>query len=114
MAGCGGGRSGTDRPSAGLAEGLGRAQERAGAGDEAGALRQLLDRAHDPLHRLAAEAAEADRATAARLLAAKQSVERGLAEGTARVADDLGRLEVAARAARAACGRGGSSGEGGG
>lgn len=94
-------RGGTDavaeRPYAQMEQGLRRARERAEAGDAAGARREFFDSAHDPLHRLAAEVVARDRASAARLLEAKQAVERSLDEGSPSLADDLDRLEAAAR-----------------
>jgi hypothetical protein len=96
MAGCGdGSEAGDQRPYAGMEQGLRRAEERARAGDAAGARREFLDNAHDPLHRLAAEAAERDRAAAARLLEAKQGVERSLDQGSPGLAEGLGALRSA-------------------
>lgn len=99
------------RPYAQMEQGLRRARERAGAGDAAGARREFFDAAHDPLHRLAAEVAARDRASAAPLLEAKQVVERSMEEGSRTLADDLDRLEAAADDALAIVGtasRGGS------
>ncbi|HWC10677.1 MAG TPA: hypothetical protein VG455_05590, partial [Acidimicrobiales bacterium] len=64
-------------------------------------------------HRLAAEAAERDRARAARLLEAKQAVERSLAQASPTLAQDLDRLLAAVPAARRA-GRGDESSPSGG
>jgi hypothetical protein len=101
FAACGDGEEGaSDRGYDRMEQGLGRARERARAADPEGARRAFFDSAHDPLHRLAAEAAERDRASAGRLLEAKQSVERSLAEGSPTLAEDLDRLLAAAADAR--------------
>ncbi len=49
-------------------------------GDVAAADRRFLNDAHEPLHELADELTETDRAAAARLLQAKEAVEAGLAD----------------------------------
>ena len=62
---------------------------------------RFFDRSHETLHLVARALEDADRPLAARLLEAKQMVEAdfsGLASG-ARMADDLGRLVEATRAA---------------
>jgi hypothetical protein len=58
----------------------------------------FFDRAHDPLHDIAAAAEEVDRSSAARLLEAKQTVEADL-DGMAgpELASDLGALVAATR-----------------
>ncbi|MFP5319149.1 MAG: hypothetical protein ACLGI2_12770 [Acidimicrobiia bacterium] len=84
---------------------MGRAWERARAGDAEAARREFFDNAHDPLHRLAAEAAQRDRAGAAQLLEAKHAVEGSLEEAAPTLADDLNRLRAAATAAVAAAGQ---------
>lgn len=61
-------------------------------GDREGARRTFFDESHEPLHELAAAAAERDRGAAARLLEAKEKVESDLTGGSASLADDLGRL----------------------
>ena len=53
-------------------------RSRAGAGDRAGAAATFFDRSHDPLHTLARGLEDLDRASAARLLEAKQEVEGDL------------------------------------
>lgn len=58
----------------------------------------FFDRAHDPLHDIAAAAEEVDRPSAARLLEAKQAVEANLeAMRAPELASDLGRLIAATR-----------------
>jgi hypothetical protein len=60
----------------------------------------FFDRAHDPLHDIAAAAEEVDRSSAARLLEAKQAVEADLeAIAAPEVASDLGALIAATRGA---------------
>jgi hypothetical protein len=101
FAACGDGEEGaSDRGYDRMEQGLGLARERARTADPEGARRAFFDRAHDPLHRLAAEAAERDRASAGQLLEAKQSVERSLAGGSPTLAEDLDRLLAAAADAR--------------
>lgn len=105
--GCGDGtRARVEGPYSRMEQGLSRAWERARAGDAEGARREFLDNAHDPLHRLAAEAAQRDRAAAAELLEAKHAVEASLEEAGPTLADDLTRLRRASTAAVAAVDRG--------
>lgn len=83
----------------GVVEALCEAQDEA-ARDPEEARTVFFDRAHDSLHDIAAAAEEVDRASAARLLEAKQAVEADL-EATAapELASDLGRLIGATRGA---------------
>ena len=69
------------------------------------ARRAFIDRAHQPIHELATAVAREDRAVAARLLEAKQAVERDLDGGAAGLAGDLDRLLDATRRAIAATGQ---------
>lgn len=64
----------------------------------------FFDRVHQPLHQLAADATDADRAVAAKLLEAKQAVERDLADAPQLLPGDLDRLAEATRWAIAATG----------
>ena len=73
-------------------------------GQPAASQRVFFDAVHEPLHRLAAESAERDRAAAARLLEAKQAVERDFAQGSPNLEGDLAVLSAATRAAIAAAG----------
>lgn len=57
----------------------------------------FFDRAHDPLHDIAAAAGEVDRSSAARLLEAKQAVEADLDRMAPELASDLRTLVVATR-----------------
>ena len=91
------------RPYAALYQGL--CQTRAEAAQPAAARGTYFDRVHQPLHELAADAARADRTAAARLLEAKQALERDLAGDTSLLGDDLDRLLDATRRAIAATGR---------
>ena len=84
--------------------GLCAAATAARAGDATEARRIFFDRAHDPLHELAAAVGEQDRSAAARLLEAKEAVEAGLETGGADLADDLDQLVVATGAALVANG----------
>ena len=68
----------SERPYATAARGLCDAVAEAAGGDAAAARAAFFDGAHQPLHELAAETAERDRAVAARLLEAKQAVEAAL------------------------------------
>lgn len=56
------------------------ARDAAASGRDPQATRLFLDRAHGPLHDLAADAAEVDRAAAGRLLEAKNAVETVIEE----------------------------------
>lgn len=68
------------------------------------ARRTFFDRVHQSLHELAAEAAASDRAAAARLLEAKEAVERDLAGEPSVLRADLDRLLEATRLAIRAIG----------
>lgn len=68
-----------------------------GAAEPAAARRLFFDRAHEPLHTVAAALEDVDRAQAAELLQAKERVESGLADPPAGLADDLRRLAGAYR-----------------
>lgn len=78
------------RPYESLYQGL--CEARARATQPAAARTAFFDRAHQPIHELAAAAAQEDRAAAARLLEAKQVVERDLAGDASGLAGDLDRL----------------------
>ena len=80
-------------------------QTRAQAAQPVAARDTFLDLIHQPLHELAADAARTDRAAAARLLEAKQALERDLAGDTSALRADLDRLLDATRRAAAAAGR---------
>lgn len=89
-----------DRPPApyeSLYQGLCTARAR--ATEPASARAVFFDRAHQQLHELASEATPKDRAASARLLEAKEAVERDLASADPALADDLDQLLDAARAA---------------
>jgi len=81
-------------PYAGLYRGLCAA--RANAARPTAARRAFFDRAHQSIHELAAAVAASDRATAGRLLEAKQAVERDLAGDATGLGVDLDRLLAAA------------------
>jgi len=83
--------------SRGVVDALCEAKDEAPRDPEA-ARTTFFDRAHDPLHDIAAAVEEVDRSSAARLLEAKQAVEADLeAMGTPELASDLGRLIAATR-----------------
>jgi len=83
----------------GVVEALCEAQEAAPRDPEQARI-AFFDRAHDPLHDIAAAAQEVDRSSAARLLEAKQAVEADLERMRGPdLAPDLGRLVAATRAA---------------
>ena len=90
-------------PYAGLYQGL--CEARASAARPAAARNVFFDRAHQPIHELAATVARSDRATAGRLLEAKQAVEHDLAGDATGLAGDLDRLLVAASRAIVAAGQ---------
>ena len=92
-----------DDPYAQLYQGL--CQARAQASQPEAAREIFFDRVHRPLHELATEAAGADRAAAAKLLEAKQAVERDLADDPQLLPGDLDRLTEATRRAIPATGR---------
>jgi hypothetical protein len=75
LAGCG---SGSDEPYLAAGSGLCDAAMKVETGDAAGAETVFYDTVHQPLHDLAAEVSEVDRAAAARLLEAKEAVESDL------------------------------------
>lgn len=75
-------------------DGVCQAADAARQGDPAGARAAFFDRAHQTLHELAAAAQERDRATAARLLEAKERVETGLERSSPTLAADLDVLAV--------------------
>jgi hypothetical protein len=81
----------------GVVDALCEAKDQAAPDPEA-ARRIFFDRAHDPLHDVAAAAEEVDRSSAARFLEAKQAVEADLqAMAAPELASDLGRLVAATR-----------------
>ncbi len=91
-----------------LLPGLCRTAAAVSGGDVAGASRMFTDNVHGPLHDIANEAAALDRATAARLLEAKQAVELGFERSPADPAtlgSQLARLSATTRAALLATGR---------
>ena len=65
----------------------------------------FFDRVHEPLHQLANDVARTDRAAAARLLEAKEAVERDLAGDGSSLRADVDRLLEATRRAIVATGR---------
>ncbi len=91
------------RPYDSLYQGL--CVARARATQPAAARTAFFDRAHQPIHELAAAAAREDRAAAARLLEAKQVVERDLAGDASGLAGDLDRLLTTAGRAIVATGQ---------
>lgn len=85
---------------------MGLCVARARASQPAAARTAFFDRApHQPIHELAAVVARDDRAAAARLLEAKQVVERDLAGDASGLAGDLDRLLDATGRAIVATGR---------
>ncbi|MBW3548955.1 MAG: hypothetical protein KY452_12610 [Actinobacteria bacterium] len=94
-AACGGGDQGPDQSTGRYGstyEALCQASEAARQGDAEAAERVFFDRAHQPLHQLAAEVSDIDRTVAARLHEAKAATEAGLngddnAEALARLTD---------------------------
>ena len=93
---------GDERDAYGTAvAGLCEAADDAGSGSAASARQVFYDEAHQALHELAAETAETDRATAAALLEAKQSVEAGLDESAGDLADRIRSLLAATNRALA-------------
>lgn len=79
--GAGEGALATPKPYASMARAVCTAADRAARGDTAGARRAFFDGAHQPLHDLAAETAERDRAATARLLEAKEAAESAFESG---------------------------------
>lgn len=65
------------------------ARSAAARGEMAEARRLFVDHAHQGLHELAATAGDTDRAAAARLLEAKEAVERDFATASAELVGDL-------------------------
>ncbi|HEV2071778.1 MAG TPA: hypothetical protein VGR26_18490 [Acidimicrobiales bacterium] len=94
-AACGGGDQGPDQSTGRYGnthQALCQASEAARRGDAEAAERVFFDRAHQPLHQLAAEVSDIDRTVAARLHEAKAATEAGLngddnAEALARLTD---------------------------
>ncbi len=84
--------------------GLCAAADEARAGDVDDARATVFDQSHDDLHELADEAAGDDRAAAADLLEAKESVEADLEDPSASLADHLDTLVDATRVAIRATG----------
>ncbi len=101
--GDGGSTASNDDPYAELYQNL--CQARAQARQPEAAREIFFDRVHQPLHELATETAGADRAAAAKLLEAKQAVERDLAHDPEALRGDLDRLAEATRRAIPATGR---------
>lgn len=85
-------------------DGVCQAADAASHGNPAGARTAFFDRAHQPLHELAAAAQESDRAAAARLLEAKERVETGLEKSSPTLGADLDVLAVTTGQAMAAAG----------
>lgn len=79
--------------------GLCSARLAAASGDVSGARRIFFDRSHQPLHELAAQAADRDRAAAARLLEAKEAAEAGFERASPRLVSELNQLLDAAAVA---------------
>ncbi len=103
VTGCGDGSDGSEEPDPLVAE-LCQAVEDAAGADVDAARAQFTDRAHQPLHELAAEVTQVDRTLAARLLEAKEQVEADLDQRNLEpdvLADDLATLAEAASAAQA-------------
>lgn len=101
LAGCG---SVSDDPYLAAGSGLCEAAMKAETGDAAGEETVLYDMVHQPLHDLAAEVSEVDRAVAARLLEAKEAVESGLDTGQPDTADAWQTLAAATDKALVATG----------
>ncbi len=85
--------------------GLCAARSAAAAGSVPAAREAFFDRAHQPLHELASDAAARDRSVAARLLEAKEAVEAGLNQPGPSFVADLDRLLAATAAAVEAVGQ---------
>lgn len=86
-----GDEDGQEVPAAGVGavEALCAATEAAADGDSDAASAIFADRAHEPLHNLAAAVAERDRGVAGRLLETKQGVEARLEQGRPTTFDEL-------------------------
>ena len=106
LSACGSGPPPDDTSAEGharLVAGLCAAAAAARSGDHQGARSLFFDRAHQPIHQLAAAASVVDRAASAKLLESKQVVEDELDRpGAAGLADDLVALAAAALVAVAA------------
>ncbi|MGH8870451.1 MAG: hypothetical protein ACRDWS_00520 [Acidimicrobiia bacterium] len=100
---CSGG-SETENPYRLAASGLCEASTKAETGDASGAGEVFYDIVHQPLHDLAAETSEVDRAVAARLLEAKEAVESGFDTNQPDLNEDFRALVVATDEALAATG----------
>lgn len=101
IAGCGGGSTSVD-PYRLAASALCDAAARAKEGDLLGAEEVFYDSSHQRLHDLAAEVSNTDRAVAARLLEAKETVESGLGGDGSELGDAFDSLVVATDEALAA------------
>ena len=77
-------------------DGVCEALEEAQAGRSLAARRVFVNRSHGPLHELAAATSGRDREVSARLLEAKQRVERDFEEGNDSLGADLAELGAAA------------------
>jgi hypothetical protein len=80
------------------------ASTKADKGDVDGAGKEFYDTAHQPLHDLAAEVSDVDRAVAARLLEAKEAVESSLEGDQSELGDSFHSLIAAADQALTATG----------
>ena len=86
-------QDGTPRGHLGrLQAGLCAARHAAAGGDVGASRRVFANRSHHALHELAATAGQHDRVSAARLLEAKEAVERDLAQSSPELVRDLDRL----------------------
>lgn len=91
-------------PYSSAASGLCEASAAAETDDFDAARRVFYDTAHQPLHELASEVTEVDRALAARLLEAKRSVESGLDADPPALAESFRTLLAATRESLAVTG----------
>jgi len=98
------GASNPDDPYRSAASGLCEASTKADKGDVDGAGKEFYDTAHQPLHDLAAEVSDVDRAVAARLLEAKEAVESSLEGDQSELGDSFHSLIAAADQALTATG----------
>ena len=99
-----GGDSNPTGPYQAAALGLCEASMKAETNDVDAAGVEFYDTAHQPLHDLAAEVAEVDRALAARLLEAKEAVESGLETRETELGESFRALVAAADEALTATG----------
>ena len=99
-----GGDSNPNDPYQSAALGLCEASMKAETNDVDAAGVEFYDTAHQPLHDLAAEVAEVDRALAARLLEAKEAVESGLDTRETELGESFHALVAAADEALTATG----------